>query len=36
VGGVAPAEALRATQIECIKRGAVPVSMWAAVQVYGS
>lgn len=34
--GSAPAEALRAAQIECIRRGDTPLSMWAAVQVLGS
>lgn len=34
--GLAPAEALRATQIEWIRRPGAPPGMWAAVQVIGS
>jgi CHAT domain-containing protein len=34
-GGMAPAQALRATQLEYIRRGAPP-QMWAAVQLIGS
>ncbi|HEX6096540.1 MAG TPA: CHAT domain-containing protein [Thermoanaerobaculia bacterium] len=34
--GVAPAEALRETQLESIRRGDVPPSLWAAVQDIGS
>ena len=34
--GHAPAEALRAVQLDAIRRGDVPASMWAAVQVIGS
>lgn len=34
--GMPPAAALRATQLECIQRGDVPPSLWAAVQDIGS
>jgi CHAT domain-containing protein len=34
--GVAPAEALRTVQLECIRRGDVPASLWAALQLIGS
>jgi len=34
--GLAPAEALREVQLECIQRGDVPASLWAAVQDIGS
>lgn len=34
--GMAPAEALRAVQLECIRQQDVPLSLWAAVQVIGS
>jgi len=34
--GVAPAEALRAAQLECIQRREAPLGIWAAVQVLGS
>lgn len=34
--GVPPAEALRETQLESIRRGDVPISLWAAVQNIGS
>ncbi|HVT46104.1 MAG TPA: CHAT domain-containing protein, partial [Thermoanaerobaculia bacterium] len=34
-GGTRPAQALRATQVEFMKRGASP-SIWAAVQCIGS
>ncbi|MGH7486909.1 MAG: CHAT domain-containing protein, partial [bacterium] len=34
--GVSPVEALRAAQLECIRRRDVPLTMWSAVQVLGS
>jgi CHAT domain-containing protein len=34
--GLAPAEALRETQLESIRRGDVPPSLWAAIQDIGS
>jgi len=34
--GFSPAEALRQTQLESIRRGDVPASLWAAVQDIGS
>lgn len=34
--GTTPADALRAAQLECIRRHNAPPSMWAAVQVHGS
>jgi CHAT domain-containing protein len=34
--GLSPAEALRQTQLESIRRGDVPASLWAAVQNIGS
>jgi len=34
--GLAPAEALRQVQLEAIRSGEIPSSMWAAVQVIGS
>lgn len=34
--GVPPAEALRAIQLECIRRRDVPPSLWAALQALGS
>jgi CHAT domain-containing protein len=34
--GLSPAEALRETQLDCLRHGVVPLSMWAAVQVHGS
>jgi CHAT domain-containing protein/tetratricopeptide (TPR) repeat protein len=34
--GIAPVDALRAAQLECIQRRDIPISMWAAVQVHGS
>lgn len=34
--GLAPAEALRAAQLESIRRGDVPPSLWAAIQDIGS
>jgi CHAT domain-containing protein len=34
--GMAPAEALREVQLDAIRRGNIPASMWAAVQVIGS
>jgi CHAT domain-containing protein/tetratricopeptide (TPR) repeat protein len=34
--GLAPAEALREVQLEAIRKGDIPASMWAAVQVIGS
>lgn len=34
--GMAPADALRAVQLDAIRRGDIPASMWAAVQVIGS
>ena len=34
--GVAPAEALRAAQLECIQRREAPLGIWAAVQILGS
>jgi CHAT domain-containing protein len=33
--GLAPAEALRQTQLECIARGDGAAAMWAAVQIIG-
>jgi hypothetical protein len=32
---VSPAEARRLTQIDCIRNGDLPPSIWAAVQVIG-
>jgi CHAT domain-containing protein len=34
--GLAPAEALREVQLDAIRRGDIPASLWAAVQVIGS
>jgi CHAT domain-containing protein/tetratricopeptide (TPR) repeat protein len=34
--GMPPAEALRAAQLESIRRGDVPASLWAAIQIIGS
>ncbi|HWS72487.1 MAG TPA: CHAT domain-containing protein, partial [Thermoanaerobaculia bacterium] len=34
--GLAPAEALRAAQLESIRNGDIPSSLWAAVQDIGS
>jgi CHAT domain-containing protein len=34
--GMSPAEALRSVQLECIRNGTTPLSLWAAVQVIGS
>ncbi|MFL6245624.1 MAG: CHAT domain-containing protein, partial [Thermoanaerobaculia bacterium] len=34
--GMAPAEALREVQLDAVRRGDIPASMWAAVQVIGS
>lgn len=34
--GMAPADALREVQLDAIRRGDIPASLWAAVQVIGS
>ena len=34
--GMAPADALRSVQIDCIHRGNIPPSLWAALQDIGS
>ena len=34
--GLPPAEALRAVQLDSIRRGDVPASLWAAIQDIGS
>jgi CHAT domain-containing protein len=34
--GLAPAEALRSVQLDAIRRGDIPLSLWAAVQTIGS